>query len=118
MTGSFRDDLLVEIDDWLDSGVALRYQDEPLVAQDCARVAKVAEEAGEAIEALIAWTGQNPRKPQRDNARDELLGELSDVALTAILAMQHFTKDVDETMLLLWTRLAFVHNRMRQANAA
>lgn len=103
---------VAEIDEWLDSGVSDRYQREPL-AQHWARVAKVNEEAGEAIEALIAWTGQNPRKPQRDEAREELLGELADVALTAILGMQHFVKDADETLVILWTRLAFLHRRMK-----
>lgn len=107
-------DRIAEIDEWLDSGVGARYQREPL-GQHWARVAKAGEEVGEAIEALIAWTGQNPRKPQRDEAYDELLGELADVALTAILGMQHFTKDSDETMRLLWMRLAFLHRRMLRA---
>jgi NTP pyrophosphatase (non-canonical NTP hydrolase) len=107
---------ITDIDDWLDSGVSDRYQREPL-AQDWARVAKVNEEAGEAIEAMIAWTGQNPRKPQRDEARGELLDELADVALTAILGMQHFVKDADATMWIVWKRLFRLHDRMREALA-
>ena len=98
--------MIAELDQWLDDGVAGRYATQPL-AQDWARVAKVAEEGGEAIEALIAMTGQNPRKPQRDEAREELLNELADVALTGIYAIQHFTKDADETMRRVWGRLAY-----------
>lgn len=103
-------DLIADIDAWLDEEVAAAYESQPL-AQHWARVAKVNEEAGEAIEALISWTGQNPRKPQRDEARDELLTELADVALTAILAIQHFTKDADETVNGVLARLARLHAR-------
>lgn len=109
--------MLAEIDNWLDTGVSERYKREPL-AQDWARVAKAGEEAGEAIDAMIAWTGQNPRKPQRSEAYQELLGELADTALTAILAIQHFTKDVDETEAIVTLRLAFLYQRMRAARAA
>jgi hypothetical protein len=104
-------DRLVEIDAWLDDGVALKYDEQPL-AQDWARVGKVAEEMGEAIEALIAWTGQNPRKPARPSAREELLTELADTALTAILAIQHFTRDVDETVACVERRLDYLYERM------
>lgn len=106
-----RADQIAEIDDWLDGEVGDRYQREPL-AQDWARVAKVAEEAGEAIDALIAWTGQNPRKPQRDEARGEMLDELADTAMTAILGMQHFTKDADHTMQLVWAKLDRIYERV------
>jgi NTP pyrophosphatase (non-canonical NTP hydrolase) len=102
---------IARIDAWLDSRVAETYRDQPL-AQDWARVAKTAEEAGEAIEALIALTGQNPRKPRRPEALGEVLDELADVALTAILGMQHFTKDADATMARLWARLAFLDERI------
>lgn len=115
-TGASRRDsilrMIAEVDAWLDEGVSERYQREPL-GQDWARVAKVAEEAGEAVQAMIAWTGQNPRKPQREEARDELLTELADTALTAILGMQHFVKDADATMWLVWSRLFFLHERMK-----
>src|SRR5690242_641654 len=103
----FRPQQLAEIDDWLDRGVAPIYKDQYL-AQDWARVAKVAEEAGEAVEALIAVTGQNPRKPQRPEARAELLDELADVAITAILGIQHFTKDGDETIRLVHARFQYL----------
>ena len=107
-------DQITDIDEWLDSSVADRYQRESL-GQDWARVSKAAEEVGEAIEALIAWTGQNPRKPQRDEARSELLKELADVALTGIYGIQHFTKDADETLRIVRQRLARHHERMSVA---
>lgn len=103
---------LAECDLWLDGGVAPRYLDQPL-AQDLARVLKIGEELGEAIEALIALTGQNPRKPIRAQAKDELLGELADTAITAILAIQHFTKDADETAAVVLGKFAYVYDRMR-----
>ena len=78
-------------DEHLDEGVAQEYKDQPL-AQDWARVAKVNEEAGEAIQALIALTGQNPRKGVTGTL-GELLDELADTALSAIYAIQHFTKN-------------------------
>src|SRR5215469_14711055 len=83
-------------DIWLDEKVSQDYLDSPL-AQHWARVAKVTEEHGEAIDALIRWTGQNPRKPLDMSAKHEMLSELADTALTAILAIQHFTKDAKET---------------------
>jgi hypothetical protein len=84
--------MMVEwFDNHLDTGVAQEYKDQPL-AQDWARVAKVVEECGEAIQELIAYTGQNPRKG-KSGSEAVLLDELADTALTAIYAIQHFTKD-------------------------
>jgi hypothetical protein len=85
-----------KIDEYLDAQVAERYKDQPL-AQDWARVAKLSEEVGEAVSELIAWTGQNPRKGETPASRARMLAELADVALTAVLAIQHFTKDLSET---------------------
>jgi len=88
---------MVEIfDTHLDDKVSQPYKEQPL-AQHWARVAKVDEEAGEAIAELILATGQNPRKAMDDAAWDRLLGELADTALTAIYAIQHFTKDAERT---------------------
>ncbi len=55
------------------------------------RVAKVSEEAGEAIAALITYTGQNPRKPAVDDV-GPLIGELLDVAVTALGAVEHVAR--------------------------
>jgi hypothetical protein len=102
---------IAEFDEWLDGNVSALYAAQP-AAQHWARVAKVNEEAGEAIQALIAWTGQNPRKAQREEARGELLNELADVAITAVLGMQHFVKDADETLALVRTRFEYLYERM------
>jgi hypothetical protein len=109
-------ELLAEVDEILDANVSDAYKRQPL-AQHWARVAKAGEEAGEAVDALIAWTGQNPLKPQRDAAYVELLNELADTALTGIYAMQHFTKDADETMGMLFSRLELHHSRLTAANS-
>ena len=100
-----------DIDEWLDEAVSRDYQDQPL-AQDWARVAKVGEEYGEAIAELILMTGQNPRKTQDPAARERLLMELSDVVFTAILGMQHFTKNTAETREILQRKLNMIRARI------
>ena len=87
--------MIRSVDEWLDAEVAETYQGQPL-AQHWCRVAKVAEETGEAVAELIAMTGQNPRKGVCGTL-DDLLGELGDTAITAIFAIQHFTKDERRT---------------------
>ena len=104
--------LLVEwMDDDLDSNVSAVYLKQPL-AQDWARVAKVTEEAGEAVDALIGMTGQNPRKGTYGSPT-ELADELADTALTAMYALQHFTKDRDETMKIVLERARY-HKQRRE----
>lgn len=104
---------VVDVDDWLDTdfGAAERYQREPL-AQDWARVAKIVEEAGEAIAELILSTGQNPRKGTDPEAHERMLTEMADVALTAILGIQHFTKDAEATRAVIEGRMTRLWNRM------
>jgi len=105
-------DIIAEIDKWLDGDkLGLIYKQEPN-AQHWARVSKVAEELGEVIAELILWTGQNPRKPLDTNAYGRMLGELADTALTAILAIQHFTKDEDETENIMIARQARIGSRV------
>ncbi|OAA28218.1 hypothetical protein UG55_1006191 [Frankia sp. EI5c] len=55
------------------------------------RVAKVAEECGEASAALIGLRGQNPRKGR--SSEEELVDELLDVALSALVAAASLTGD-------------------------
>lgn len=83
------------LDEWLDNHVSEWYRQEPL-GQHWARIAKVGEEYGEAVAAFIGHTGQNPRKGFTHTRRD-VLDELVDVYITAILAIQHFTKDTAVT---------------------
>lgn len=105
-----------EVDVMLDLGVSAVYGQQPL-AQDWARVAKIQEEAGEAVAELILWTGQNPRKPQDPEARARLLKELADTAMTAIYAMQHFTKDVLETTRILQDAQKKHYTRLVESSA-
>jgi len=116
--GEYRDELadLIEwMDDDLDNNVAQPYKDQPL-AQDWARVCKVQEEAGEAVDALIGVTGQNPRKGKYGSELD-LYDELCDTALTALYALQHFTKQRDVTLDRLMYRARY-HRERRQVQVA
>lgn len=98
----------------LDAAVADQYKEQPL-AQDWARVTKAGEEVGEAIDALIGVTGQNPRKGVYGEHSD-LLDELADVALAGLYAIQHFTKDRNQTSDVLMAR-ARHHIRRRSAQS-
>ena len=104
---------LATVDQWLDNAVSQEYKDQPL-AQDWARVSKVIEELGEAINELILMTGQNPRKERTDGIHP-LLGELSDVAITAILAMLHFTKSPEVVGGILMDKTQMIVRRMIEA---
>ena len=78
--------------------------------EDAMRVLKLTEEAGEAAAAYIGMVGQNPRKGVT-HTLDDLLGELADVALTALCAIQHFTQSETATRALLDFRAAHVASR-------
>lgn len=84
----FRD--IADITRWLDTS------NEPSPHEDSMRVLKITEEAGEAASAYIGMVGQNPRKGVT-HTLDDLLSELSDVVITALCAMQHFTQDAAVT---------------------
>jgi hypothetical protein len=68
--------------------------------EDSMRVLKLVEESGEAAAAYIGMAGQNPRKGVT-HSLDDLLSELADVALTALCAIQHFTRDEQTTRAIL-----------------
>ena len=99
------------IDLWLDDKVSADYHNHPL-AQDWARVGKVIEELGEAIGELILFTGQNPRKGIDPGAGERLMGELADTAITGILAIQHYTKDIETTRKILHEKVDAIYRRM------
>jgi len=106
-------EIVREVDEILDDEVSAVYKTQPL-AQDWARVAKIQEEAGEAIAELILLTGQNPRKPIDSQAYDRLLAELADTALTAVYAMQHYTKNVSKTASIMHAAQARHIERLRR----
>lgn len=74
------------------------------------RILKLTEEVGEAAEALIGMRGMNSRKGTC-RSRDDLLAELSDVIITAAVAMSGITQNVDEARSHLEQRLAMVTER-------
>lgn len=61
------------------------------------RILKVTEEAGEAAEAWIGVIGHNPRKGVT-HTRDDVAGELADVALTALVAIESLGLDAREVL--------------------
>lgn len=98
------DEFIIKQDRWLDENVAERYKKEPL-AQNWARIAKIQEELGEVVDAFILYTGQNPRKGKTGTFH-KVCQELADVVITATLALQHLTNDLNTTK---------IHVRMREA---
>lgn len=99
------------IDQWLDDNVSQEYKDQPL-AQDWARIAKESEEKGESIAELILLSGQNPRKGKHPEAREQLLMELADRVFTGMFAIQHFTKNIEETRDILDRKLNLIFSRI------
>jgi NTP pyrophosphatase (non-canonical NTP hydrolase) len=61
------------------------------------RILKVTEEAGEAAGAWIGVIGQNPRKGVT-HTRDDVAGELADVALTALVAIESLGLDARQVL--------------------
>jgi hypothetical protein len=89
---------VADITAWLDTA------NPPTPHEDSMRVLKLVEEAGEAAAAYIGMVGQNPRKGVT-HSLDDLLGELADVALTALCAMQHFTQGQAATRAVLASKV-------------
>lgn len=69
---------------WIDDANSDRNNE----AATWARIAKITEEAGETVAAYIGATGQNPRKGTTHTMHD-VEGELIDVAVTALAALEH-----------------------------
>ena len=82
-------DCITRVSRWIDMAPANVARDRE--AATWGRLAKIQEEAGEVIAAFIAYTGQNPRKPQKVDGLNEVARELLDVALTALAAYEHLT---------------------------
>ncbi len=121
--------IIRNVDEWLDAAVSEDYKTEPL-GQHWGRVAKIGEEIGEArdelilgtvdsaygraIAALIALTGQNPRKGVCGTL-DGLLKELGDVVVTGMFALQHFTKNENQTAAAIMAALEKAAKRAAEA---
>jgi hypothetical protein len=94
---------IARVNAWLD-------HNPPGPHEDAMRVMKVGEEYGEAVAAYIGMTGQNPRKGIT-HSQSDLLRELADVAVTALCAIQHFTRNTAITRGYLASKLADIITR-------
>jgi hypothetical protein len=83
------------VDAHLDEAAPWQFRENP-VANRWRRVTKVCEESGEVWRALSGWDGENPRKGAC-GSRDELLAELGDTAVAALLAIQSLVKNLSQT---------------------
>lgn len=99
------------VDAWIDAHASADYQEQPL-ALLWLRCCKLGEEEGESIAELILATGGNFRKEHDPGAAGRLLAELADRAWTAILAIQHLTKDAAVTGDVLDAGLAKIRSRV------
>lgn len=97
-------DQVTEITGWLDAANPRSPH------QDAMRVLKLTEEAGEAAAAYLGMTGQNPRKGVT-HTRADLLTELADVALAALVAIATFTPDTEAARAVMTSRTHAVHTR-------
>ena len=75
---------IASLSSWIDQANAGRDPE----ALAWSRLAKITEEAGEVVAAYIGATGQNPRKGVTHSVED-VEGELLDVAITALAALEH-----------------------------
>jgi NTP pyrophosphatase (non-canonical NTP hydrolase) len=75
----------------------------------------VIEELGEVIRALIGYTGQNPRK-KITHSQQEMLDELADTAITALVAMVHFTKNSNEVRQIVMEKIKTIYDRIPAAD--
>jgi NTP pyrophosphatase (non-canonical NTP hydrolase) len=78
------------------------------------RVLKLQEEAGEVAEAVIGMVGQNPRKGITHSATD-VVGELCDVIVTAMVAVQTLTGNPVVSRRHLAAKFAKLHARVDEA---
>lgn len=98
---------------WLDKSNKHMFPD----VDTACRIIKLAEEVGEVSGAYIGMTGQNPRKGTT-HTLDDVLDELADVAVTAICAIQHFTKNRNRTEYIVSTKMALLEQRVVDAAKA
>ncbi len=83
---------IAAISDWIDEAPANATRDPE--ARTWGRLSKVFEEGGEVVSAYIGMTGQNPRKGITHNV-GHVEEELLDVALTALAAYFHLSRDAN-----------------------
>ncbi|MFI0487649.1 MazG-like family protein [Actinomadura sp. 9N215] len=79
------------------------------------RIMKIGEEFGEVVNAHIGTIGQNPRKGTYAT-RSDVAKELCDVIVTAMVALNSMTGNVDETRDIFGSHLAGLLSRVDQMN--
>lgn len=104
---------LVELSRWVDRGNLDRDPEAVLML----RAIKLSEEVGEVTEALIGWMGANPRKG-RTHGVDDVLGELLDVAVTALGVFEHIDGHRGRALDELMAKITTVDRRAAESTAA
>jgi NTP pyrophosphatase (non-canonical NTP hydrolase) len=98
---------IAAISEWLDGSYPEDLDPETLRWRRCA---KVCEEAGEVIQAIGGVSGENPRKGVTHTV-DDLIGELLDVAVAALGAVEHLTGARGRSLDLMSDKVRYVINR-------
>lgn len=99
---------LTGLSEWIDAHNREKGTNEQ--AMTWGRIAKVGEEFGEAIAEYIAFTGQNPRKPQT-GSEWLVQKEMLDVAVAALGVVEHLSGNSGAAMGLLLNHLRIVDRR-------
>lgn len=115
LSGASRNDILRMLT-LTDSAIDDSYLSNPAyagnaLAIDWARTTKVCEESGEVWRELSLLTGENERKSGTTSTKDKLVSELGDVAVAALLAIQHHTKSEEVTWFIFQLAVEKVHGR-------
>ena len=103
---------IADLSAWIDAANAGRDPE----ALTWSRLAKITEEAGEVVSAYIGATGQNPRKGVT-HTEEDVQGELLDVAITALAALEHLRGHDGASVRLMGEKLTATLERagLRQA---
>lgn len=81
------------------------------------RIMKIGEEFGEVVSARIGMIGQNPRKGVYAT-RDDVVKELCDVIVTAMVAMNSLTGDATVSRGMLAAHMSHLLSRVERLKSA
>jgi hypothetical protein len=104
-------DVIERFDAYLDEAAPPEYRDNPLANRWRRLAGGPGCEVHEATEALLAVTGGNPRKGVH-GSEDDVLAELGDTAVAALLAIQSQVKDAGMTWHVFLAALAKAESRL------
>lgn len=103
---------LTDLSEWIDAHNRAKGTNEQAITWG--RIAKVGEEFGEAITEYIAFTGQNPRKPQT-GSESLVKKEMLDVAVAALGVVEHLSGNGGQAFGLLLNHLRIVDRRRSES---